>query len=590
MDVQLYVYDLSKGLARQWSRSFLGTYIDAVYHTALVFGGIEYFYGQGIQTCYPGSTHHGAPIEKIALGITSLPAEVISEYLESLKEIYTAESYDLFLHNCNNFSHDFATFLLGHGIPDRITSLPETVLNTPFGQMLKPQLDSAMRSMTQAPVPLQAIPPARAPMASQNNGHRPAPHVPIQAVPQPGVVRNVTTLHEVEKLLASASSSCAVIFFTSATCPPCKIVYPAYDQLAAEAGDKAILIKVDLSKAYDVGAKYSVRATPTFITYLKGQQQDQWSGANEGQLRGNVRLLLQMATPTHPHVNLNLPIFSRTSLKPVTYGKLPPLEKLIIKMGDAGKDPSVICIKDFVDARFSSGAKEAPLPDVSAFTSFLRSSMHELPPEIVFTIVDLLRVALVDQRFSGYLAEEADHKTIVAMFNYVNERSIQDCPYSLRLVTLQAACNLFTSPLYPEQLLGELSLSIPIIQLVTTSLLDDKHASLRVVAASLAFNIASYNHKQRADADREVLPEGDQVELTASLLEALAAEEESAEAVKGLLLAMGLLIYRAPDDGEVLDLCKAMDAAGTVKGKGTKFGNEPLLKEVGNELLGKALR
>ena len=43
MDVQLYVYDLSKGIARQMSRAFLGIQIDAVYHTSLVFGGIEYF-------------------------------------------------------------------------------------------------------------------------------------------------------------------------------------------------------------------------------------------------------------------------------------------------------------------------------------------------------------------------------------------------------------------------------------------------------------------------------------------------------------------------------------------------------------------
>ncbi|KAK5009678.1 hypothetical protein LTR16_007620, partial [Cryomyces antarcticus] len=95
MDVQLYVYDLSKGMARQMSRSFLGIQIDAVYHTAVVFGGIEYFFGAGVQTCYPGSTHHGAPMEIISLGTTQLPLEIILEYLESLKEIYTAESYDL---------------------------------------------------------------------------------------------------------------------------------------------------------------------------------------------------------------------------------------------------------------------------------------------------------------------------------------------------------------------------------------------------------------------------------------------------------------------------------------------------------------
>lgn len=76
---------------RQMSTPFLGTQIDAVYHTALVFGGIEYFFGAGVQTTYPGATHHGRPMEVFPMGRTDLPIEVILEYLESLKQIYTAE-------------------------------------------------------------------------------------------------------------------------------------------------------------------------------------------------------------------------------------------------------------------------------------------------------------------------------------------------------------------------------------------------------------------------------------------------------------------------------------------------------------------
>src|SRR5579871_169441 len=113
MEVDLYVYDISQGLARQFSMQFLGTHIDAIYHTSIVFDGIEYFFGQGIQSCLAGTTHHGKPMEVRHLGKTSLPMEIIIEYLESLKTIYTAESYDLFLKNCNNFSNDFAMFLVG---------------------------------------------------------------------------------------------------------------------------------------------------------------------------------------------------------------------------------------------------------------------------------------------------------------------------------------------------------------------------------------------------------------------------------------------------------------------------------------------
>ena len=71
--------------------------------------------------------------------------------------------------NSNHSSHDFSMFLVGKPIPSHITSLPETVLNTPFGQMLRPQLDAAMRTVTQAPVPTpqQVTPSVASAVASQ---------------------------------------------------------------------------------------------------------------------------------------------------------------------------------------------------------------------------------------------------------------------------------------------------------------------------------------------------------------------------------------------------------------------------------------
>ncbi len=495
-------------------------------------------------------------------------------------------------------------FLVGKGIPDHITSLPQTVLNTPFGQMLKPQLDAAMRGITQAPVPRSAAPQQRIRPVPTRNGTATIPHTPIvsngtspglvvnghatvASVPFVGTVHNVTSVREVESLLASAKKSCAVIFFTSSTCAPCKIVYPAYDELAAEAGNQAVLIKVDLNQAYDVSAKYGVRATPTFMTFLKGEKENEWSGANESQLRGNVRMLIQMAHPPHPHINLKLPKLQSANLKPVTYTKMPPLDKLITKMGDTGKLATVKDVENFIVQRETSGAREAPLPDLAAFSSFIRSSTSILPPELIFTVVDLLRITLVDPRVSGYFAEERDHETVVPLFNYVN--GLPNCPYNLRIVTLQMACNLFATPLYPPQILGSSILSAPTVQLVSASLLDDKHSNVRVAAASLAFNIAAYNHKQRLESECETFPESEQVELVASLLEAIGAEAESEEGLRGLLLTLGLLVYCAPVDGEVIDICKAMDAAGTVKAKVAKFGNESLVKEIGVELLGKGL-
>ncbi|KAF2809144.1 DUF862-domain-containing protein [Mytilinidion resinicola] len=599
MDVQLYVYDLSQGLARQLSRQFLGTQIDAVYHTALVFGGVEYFFGQGIQTCYPGTTHHGAPMEIIPMGETALPMEIILEYMDSLKEIYTPESYDLFLHNCNNFSNDFAMFLVGRGIPDHITSLPQTVLNTPFGQMLKPQLDSAMRSVTQAPVPQQNVPPQPALSRHTPNG---VSHKASNGAA--GKVHNVTSLQEVERLLGSAIESCAIIFFTSSTCAPCKIVYPTYDEIAAEAGSKGVIIKVDINNAYDVSAKYGVRATPTFMTFLRGQKQDEWSGADSRRLWDTAKMLLDQAFPPHPHLLQNVPTLLHTSLRPITYPKAPPLDKLTAKMGPAGHDPAVTSIVSFIKSLSAAGAIDSPLPSLPAFAAFLRSAPTTLPPELLFTALDLLRTTLPDPRVAGWFAEEhtassttGSTTTITHLLAHVTALG-PAAPYNLRLTTLHLACNLFASPLFIPHLLAA-PLSSLLVNLLTTALLDEAHAALRASAVALAMNLAGANHKVRkaalssgasAAAEEELgkgeLPESEQVELLASLLEMLgrgAAVEENDEVRWRGVVCVGWIVFGAPREGEVRDLCEVLGARGTVGGVKVGSGRREageLVKEV----------
>lgn len=91
MDVQLLVYDLSRGLARQMSQGILGFHLDAIYHTSIELNGKEYVYDGGIIAIRPGSSHLGQPLERIHLGKTNLPIDVIEEFLDSLRPIFTVE-------------------------------------------------------------------------------------------------------------------------------------------------------------------------------------------------------------------------------------------------------------------------------------------------------------------------------------------------------------------------------------------------------------------------------------------------------------------------------------------------------------------
>lgn len=601
MEVQLYVYDLSSGLARNMSLQFLGKQIDAVYHTSLVFGNIEYFFGLGVQTCYPGSTHHGRPMEIIPLGETALPMEIILEYLESLKQIYTAESYDLFAHNCNNFTNDFATFLIGKGIPEHITSLPKTVLETPFGQMLKPQIDNAMRATTQAPLPPQAQAPiskgtarSRAAQAASNGSLASK----SSALKANGEVYNVTALRRLNELLESAKDSCAVIFFTSATCPPCKLVYPVFDELATEAEGKCYLIKVDVSQAHEIGQRYDVRATPTFISFLKGKREGTWTGASPATLKGSVRMLVMSAFPMHLHERLNIPTFRRQTMRPVLYTKVPPLEKLTMKMGEAAKETGIISAVAFVKRRIAeSVSQEVQLPDMSSISETLQRLSSTLPAELRFTVYDILRLMLVEPRASGYFLSSPETRNILeALFeNAADESSL----YNLQLCALHAACNLFSPTfgmLLSSGLLADGGIVKALITLISTGFQDTNHVTLRVAAASLAFNIATQLLEARMSSspssNAEAMPEASQVELAAALMQAIGEEADSADVVKLAALSLGRLLYLQPANAEIRDLYDAMDAKEVLasKTKLVKKEDRILMHEIEGELLGKGLK
>ncbi|KAL8358183.1 hypothetical protein RB598_002790 [Gaeumannomyces tritici] len=579
MEVHVLIYDLSGGMARQMSLGMLGFQLDAIYHTSILLNGLEYVYDGNIVAITPGTSHLGNPLDRELLGTTQLPMDVIETYLDSLRLVYTPEAYNLWRHNCNNFSNDFATFLVGKGIPDKIINMPAEVLESPLGRMLMPALDQQVRASKQ-----------------QNGGGI----LGIQNGQQAGGssaaaapafrVREVTNLGGLDALLAEARGSCAIVFFTSATCGPCRMLYPLYEELAEEVADKGLVIKADISIARDVAARYSITATPTFITFLKGEQENRWMGADASALRGNVRLLVQMAWLRHPHQSLRLPSLHKENPRPVLFAKVPPLPKLLAKMGPAGDDTAVQGVVKFIEARSKEGAAGAHLPDVAAFSAFVASSVESLSPDSLFPLVDMLRCGLVDPRLSGCFAEEVDHKTISALLTHVN--GLDSCPYPLRLVTLQAACNLFSSTLYWGPILSHAGLRSQVVRLISSSFLDEAHTSVRVAAASVLFNVAVVNSAGRRGGGRQgpgpgdPLSDDDQVELAASVVEAISREGESREALEGMLLALGHLLYRLPPDSELADLVAALDAKGTVLAKKAKFKGMSLIDEIGSELLG----
>lgn len=137
--VVLHIYDLSMGAARSMSMMLLGTQIDLIPHTGIVYRNREYFFGGGIKALPPNEVTEIfglQPVERLILGRSLKTEEELYVFLRHISPRFTMDSYDLFSNNCNHFSSTLSSFLIGAPIPSRITDIPRLVLSTPLGSLL----------------------------------------------------------------------------------------------------------------------------------------------------------------------------------------------------------------------------------------------------------------------------------------------------------------------------------------------------------------------------------------------------------------------------------------------------------------------
>ena len=71
----------------------------------------------------------------------------------------------------------------------------------------------------------------------------------------------------------------AVLDFSATWCGPCQMMGPVLEQLQAEYGDKAKIVKVDIDQAMDLAQKYRVMSVPNMIFFKDGQVADSIIGA-----------------------------------------------------------------------------------------------------------------------------------------------------------------------------------------------------------------------------------------------------------------------------------------------------------------------
>ncbi|KAG1776191.1 PPPDE putative peptidase domain-containing protein [Suillus placidus] len=610
--VKVYVYDLSKGLAGQLSLQLTGKQIDGVWHTSVVAFGKEIFYGPGICETEPGRSHHGSPLSIIDIGETSIDEQTFVEYLSQIKEHYTADKYHLLDFNCNSFTNDCLGFLTGGSLPSYIKDLPSDFLSTPFGAALRPTIDAMFRgrastgvltpppdigpTATDSPNPalasslLQAVAASAtsnssgAPSSSRNYLPTPAPTsppTPVQSNSLTSPVHIATNSSSFRNVLRTHRA--VVAFFTSATCGPCRMIEPVFEDLASSKSrtHNVAFVKIDLSVGMSnaVGGEYGVRVTPTFILFLDGNKTHEMKGVNAPELRSQVDLLLYQAFPPHPHTVLSLPAIEAIPLNAILSSQVPNLDIVLAKVtgfidaapswsGSATKeDTRQILAKNIIPYLKARGSSSPSNISFEPWKDATTSLATNLSAGELFPIADMWRVALLKPAVCGWSATKLGPESPILVLL----SKAEGAPRSYTLTLLKMISNAFANKVIARELLLSSRSSITAV-LVAALLHDD--ATVRLAAASLAFNMAAHLQRLRIEKVRGSV-EGDDVgenedwdvEMTSALLEVIEREKANEEIVYRLTASLALLIRLSPSIEQLTSLLEVLQAQKILKDK-----------------------
>lgn len=66
--------------------------------------------------------------------------------------------------------------------------------------------------------------------------------------------------------------------FGATWCGPCKALEPVLEKLAGQLGDRVKVLAIDADDSAAIAAKYKVRALPTVISFVGGQEHKRHTG------------------------------------------------------------------------------------------------------------------------------------------------------------------------------------------------------------------------------------------------------------------------------------------------------------------------
>lgn len=255
----------------------------------------------------------------------------------------------------------------------------------------------------------------------------------------------------------------------------------------------------------------------------------------------------------HPHSKLALSALEKVSTNPILFTQVPNLEVVVNKLGsfiDGASIPNSTGIKQtlstefltYLKGKFSSGVQgsrnNATSQIITKWSNITLILAAHLPSAQLFPVVDLWRLAILDDAFSSWCATTTTVDPIqVLLVKALSTLSSPDSQLSARnyiLTTLRLLSNTFSNPALVHRILSPSGKRPSVTALLVSTLLH-QDASVRTAAASLAFNISASIQKTRVDQMRSmngsVAALGDdsewEVEVVSVVLESIRNETQN---------------------------------------------------------------